>query len=368
METTTFGALLDDWLAHGDAADRSPTTMHGYRVKAKVIREALGSIQLADLTARDLDTWYGRLRKKGVSAAQVRAYHRIVSAALRKGKRWGAVPASVAEDAEPPRVDRHDIRPPTAAQVDTLIRVAHASKAPEMAGIIKWGALTGMRRGEICGLRWHDVVDWEAGTVMVRRSYYSVPGSSGEKDTKTHQTRELSVSPEAMSVLLVRSQQAKAKAAELGLQSDRNGYVWCSDFEGKEPYDPDRITQAFNRFCRKAEEPALKRLQKKDPEATRAELPLSEQWPFRFHDLRHFFATELLEAFSAVVVGGLLGHERTSTTNDIYGHGREPSARAAANHIGSLLRNPTPDLAKPQVSASISAPQTEGLDPGTGEI
>lgn len=341
VETTSFGALLDDWLEHGEAMDRSPTTMHGYRTKAKVIRAGLGSIQLSDLTAKDLDRWYGKLRKEGVSPAQIMSYHRIIHAALHKGRKWGAVPTNVAEDAEPPRVQRQEITPPTVEQVGTLIRLALTGRTSMMAGVVMWAALTGMRRGEICGLRWSDVLSWNPGLVHVQRAYFKVPDSQGEKDVKTHQSREIPVSAPAMAVLRDRLERVTDEAESLGLEYDPAGYVWSTDYQGKEALDPDRLTKALVWLCRKAERPALDLLNEKRPEGspkvTRTQLPAATRWEFRFHDLRHFAATQALRQFDVVTVSKILGHERASTTSDIYGHGVKEEIRAASDHLGTLL-------------------------------
>ncbi len=164
------------------------------------------------------------------------------------------------------------------------------------------------------------------------------------------------MSAAAISVLRVRLGEALAKAREVGLEYDQRGYVWSADYQGKEALDPNRLTKALIWLCVKAERPALDRLNDQRPEGapklTNAELPAATRWEFRFHDLRHFAATQLLRVFDPVTVGKILGHERTSTTTDTYGHGVKEQIRAAADHLGDLFDGP--ELAsKPLVSASI---------------
>lgn len=321
--TTTFGALLDDWLAYAKAIGRAPNTIDGYGRRVRTIKDALGSVDLSRLTARDLDTWYGQLLEQEKSPADVMAYHRVISAALNQGEKWEAVERNVARRASPPRVPEVRIDPPTPVQVKTLITLAEASKTPEMASIIFWAALTGMRRGEICGFRWNRI-DWDAGRVLVSHAVWQVTGQVGEKDTKSHQARWVEIEREGLLILQARWNRAVEDAAAADLEVDPEGYVWSSDLIGTTPWHPDRITQAFKRLARRA------------------------GWDFRLHDLRHYMATELLDAGVPLpTVQKRLGHRNASTTANIYGHGREESDRKAAKILGKGLATPRKALPKP---------------------
>ncbi len=317
--SATLGALLEDWLAHSERLGRSPTTLASYRRRVKTITAALGDVQLNQLTTRHLDRWYAQLLDGGRSPADVLAFHRVLSAALRQGERWGMVTHSPAHNAARPRVPRHEIDPPTPAQVENLIRLGEHSRNPEMGGIIMWAALTGMRRGEICGLQWTDV-DLATGRVTVRRSVYQTESSVGVKAPKTHQARRLAVDRVALEVLRRRRARAEEDARAAAVQLTLDGYVWSSDLEGVVPMRPDRVTQAFTRLCRKAEQET------------------GDRYPFRLHDLRHYSATELLAAgVDLATVSKRLGHDRLSTTSDIYTHGREASDEIAAGILGGQL-------------------------------
>ena len=167
----TFGQLLDAWLKDGRQG-RATTTLDGYRINIEsTIRPALGPIMLSKLTARDLDAFYGRLIADGTSPAMVMHHHRVISAALRQAEKWGTVPASVARNATPPRVPKKPMLVPPPERVRALIDLAATSRNPEQATIITVAALTGMRRGELCGLRWSDI-DWQDSSLTVRHSIW----------------------------------------------------------------------------------------------------------------------------------------------------------------------------------------------------
>jgi len=207
--------------------------------------------------------------------------HRIISAALRQGRKWGWVTSNVADDATAPTPRKTELSVPSPDQVSALIREAArpASRAPEMAAVITLAALTGMRRGELCGLRWSDV-DWRGSSVTVRQSIWQTSDGIGTKVPKTHQTRRLLLGEQAMAVLADRL--ARAQLAKVKLPTD--GYIFSPDVDGANPRHPDTVTQAFTRLCRRMEAPALERLRETRPKATRVNLAPADRWDYRLHD------------------------------------------------------------------------------------
>lgn len=329
---STFGALLDDWLAHARKIGRSPLTLNGYSRRVPVIKAALGMHQLDELSARHLDEWYATMLSDGRSPADIRAFHRIVSAALTQGEKWEMVERNVARRAAPPRVPDPDTKSPPPQRVAELIRLAERSRAPEMASIIFFAAITGMRRGEICALRWHRI-EWERGEVQVGHAIWQVLKEIGEKDTKTHQVRSIGIGDVGVALLRARQARAIEAAAAAGVEVDTEGFVWSSDVAGRRPWKPDRMTQAFSRLCDTAEKPARELAAKAGRSMTAA-----EGWPYRLHDLRHYSAAELLNAgVNLNTVQKRLGHARASTTSDIYGHGREASDSSSADILSATL-------------------------------
>ena len=244
-----------------------PETLREYRRKIdKQICPALGARRLDKLTAHDLDRFYATQLGTGLTERTVHHLHRIISAALRQGRKWGWVTSNVADDATPPTPRKTELTVPSPVRVSELIREAArpSSRSPEMAAVITLAALTGLRRGELCGLRWSDV-DWRRSSVTVRQSIWQTSDGIGTKAPKTHQTRRLLLGEHAMAVLAGRLARAKedAKLAKVKLPAD--GYIFSPDVDAANPTRPDSVTQAFTRLCRRMEAPALERLRETKP-------------------------------------------------------------------------------------------------------
>jgi integrase len=335
---TTVSTLLDDWLAQGERLGRSPNTLYGYRRKIEsTIRPGLGHLRLDEVTPARIDAWYGLLHAEGVSDATILHHHRILSAALHQAVKWGLLAVSPAERATPPPQRRTELHVPPPERVRTLIDLAAASRAPEMASFITFAALTGMRRGELCGLQWGDV-DFHEGAVTVRRAIWQVAGGRGSKPPKTHQVRRLVLGDVATATLELRRREAMAAAAASGTELADQAYVFGVDPTGSVPPSPHTVSHAFARLVRRAERPALAALRQRLPGARRADLPVAERWPYRLHDLRHYTATELFRAgVNPRTVAQRLGHADPAITLRVYVADTDDQARAAAGILESGL-------------------------------
>ena len=148
-------------------------------------------------------------------------------------------------------------------------------------------AVTGARRAQLLGLRWHNV-HLETHRVSFCAGWVEGPDGPVLAPTKTKRPHSVDLDPTTC-VLLA------SQAQERGGQ--RDGFVF-SDDGGITAWKPNRVPKAFIRYRRGA---GLR--------------------PFRLHDLRHFMATEMLDAgVPIVVVSRRLDHRRVSTTLDKYAH------------------------------------------------
>jgi integrase len=309
----TVGELLDRYIAHAESVGRSPTTLRQYRrIADKIIRPEFGSVRLAKLTALDLDGLYGRLTRKGNKPATVRRTHALIAASLARGVKWGLVAENVALKADPPSTEQVDVKAPTPDQVRAIVTVAEANE-PLLGVFFMLAALTGARRGELCALRWSD---WSGRTLTISRSVYETAGGGmGEKSTKTHQARRVSLDAFGLELLRRHRESVEALALDLGVTVADDAFMFSRSPAGVEPVRPDVVTKAFNRACKVAGVAGV-----------------------HLHSLRHFSATTAIAAGADVVtVAGRLGHRDSSMTLRVYSHALAARDEAAGEAIGAAL-------------------------------
>lgn len=313
----TFGQLLDAWLQECERLDHSPTTLRTYRAQIdRTIRPSLGALLLHRLTARHLDDLYGAMKVAGLGPKTIRNHHAIISAALHQAVRWGWVRRNVAEQAKPPRVSS---RRPEAPSVDVVRQVVAKAEErdPRLAPLLMLAALTGMRRGELCALRWSDV-DLDSGTIGVARSVVCSPGGLTEKTTRTDRVRQIALDPVGVGLLTQHHARVSGWLAEAGGKLSADAFVFSPFIEAMTPFRPDNVTSFF----------------------TRVRVAVGAE-TIRLHDLRHFTATQLIGAGVDVrTVAGRLGHSDPSLTLRVYSHAIEERDRAAAAIIGNVLVMP----------------------------
>ncbi|MCP5043082.1 MAG: site-specific integrase [bacterium] len=308
---TTLDGLLKAWLEL--AADQlSPTTLREYRrLVDRRIAPGLGKTPLVKVTTPVLDDFYRALSDDaGLSASSIRQIHSIIRRGLKQGVKWGWIANNPAVNATPPILRRRRIKPPSVAVIRQLVEVAE--QVDDWFGLlVRLAIATGLRRGELCGLQWHDV-DFGVGQLEVSRSVAATKDGPVVKSTKTGNTRKLSLDEETLGRLLDHRQAMAQRAAIEGLSLVADAYIFSFEFDCGFPIHPDKVTAAFRR--------------------------LPENKGVRFHDLRHAHATQLLaRGVDISTVSGRLGHSNTSTTLNIYAHVLDANDRAAADLIGDLL-------------------------------
>jgi integrase len=328
----TLGYLVDAYIDQRERTGASPTTIRGYRSIARAVAAGPGPKKLDKLSSRDLDGWYADLIAGEMTPATVHHHHRLVFAALRQGRKWGWVASNTAELATVPKVPRSELKVPPPARVVALIDHAELSRAPDMATIIVTAALTGLRRGELCGLRWSDI-DWHGQTITVQRSVWQAGKDWGVKDPKSHQVRVIPAGPRVLAALTAWRLRAEREARAAMVEVADDAYAFGPDPDQAVPKMPDVISRRFRLHCQ-----ALEEVTAEEAEESGRAVTVADRWPYRFHDLRHYQATELIAAgLPMVTVSRRLGHAKVSTTSDIYAHDTDANALLAAGALDSGL-------------------------------
>ena len=178
---------------------------------------------------------------------------------------------------------------------------------------VRLAATTGARRGEMCALQWDDV-DAAAGVLHIRRAVVQIENEVIVKDTKTHQGRRVALADESIELFTTRRARSEARAQSCGVEL--GAWLFSDSLAHDSPAMPEQMTRRFSR------------------------LTVRLGVKVRLHDLRHFAATQALDAGIALpTVSKRLGHRDTTTTANIYAHAVNASDREAACVLARLIPN-----------------------------
>jgi integrase len=323
----TVGYLLTHWMRMVER-DRSPTTADEYwRIIDKVWMPGVGDVKLSKLTAHQLQAILDAEHDRGLSPASVEREFAIVRRALNEAVRLGWITHSPAAGVVlPAKLTEDDDDPPSIPELLKILAVADAAESgPGLGMLLRISAATGIRRGELCGLRWRDV-DLERGRILVRKNAVIKknrrrPGEDAPrrarkvvvKDTKTHQKRPISIDAGTVQLLKIHRERCEALAAEAGASMPTKAFVFSREPDGSVPIRPPWVTEAFKAAAVEAGVDA------------------------HLHQLRHLNATlQLAAGVPLAVVSKRLGHRYQSTTLNIYSHVLDGD-EAAADVLGDLL-------------------------------
>ncbi|WP_369045162.1 tyrosine-type recombinase/integrase [Sinomonas sp. P10A9] len=316
FDKTTVGEFLTDWMDRQERqGELRPSTARMYRsYLVKDIVPVLGDKRLVKLTRNDVAGFVDSLRDAGRGATTVRRIHATLSSALSSAVKRGMLDFNPASRADLPDAAHDQVK--VWGRDDTL-RFLEAAHEHRLGDLYEVAIMTGLRRGELCGLRWEDV-DLVEGRLSVRRNLVQVGNEVREGQPKTT-AGERSVGIPAHVVDLL---------AKLKDRQDAEREAWAEAYQDSGrvfTYEDGR--QLRPGYPSKVLETLVKRLG----------LP-----SMRFHDLRHLFASIQLDAGTPMaMVSKLMGHSTIAITADLYSHLMDDAAARAAEAAASWLR-PSP--------------------------
>jgi integrase len=291
---------LDRWLTDSVSDTVKATTFERYEQITRLhLKSALGRVKLKALTPAHVRGLYREKLEAGLSARTVRYVHTTLHKALKQAVMDGLIPRNVTEAVKPPQPTREEIHPLTPEQAKVLLQTAHTA-GDRLEALYVLAIPTGLRQGELLGLKWDDV-DLEDGSLQVRRTLaitksgpvFSFPKTTGSR-------RSVKLTGKAIEVLKSHLERQLAEIDRVGSlwsPGDADGLIFAS--ETGEPLDRRAVTK-----------------QKFKPLLKQAKLP-----EIRFHDLRHTCATLLLTRnVNPKIVSEMLGHSTIAITLDTYSH------------------------------------------------
>jgi integrase len=309
--TQTVAQYLDSWLRDTAQHTLQPRTYLRYEQLVRLHTvPVIGKVALTRLTAQHLSHLYAQKLAEGLSPRSVQFIHSVLHRALRQAERWNLIGRNPASLVQAPRPKGQGMRP---LSPEESLRFQAAARGDALEALWIMAVRTGMRQGELLGLRWADV-DWTASRVQVRHTLERTKGHWRLKEPKTAGSRR-SVKLPPVVVQALRAHRAHQNEQRLAV-----GPTW---------EDHDLV------FCGPLGLPLDGR------DLDRRYLPLLERAGLpriRFHDLRHTAATVALAAgVNAKVVQEMLGHASVTITLNVYSHVLPTMQDDAVEKVDRLL-------------------------------
>ena len=311
----TLGEWMDKWLDEYMLFTLRESSINGYRnLIEHQIKPFIGDNRLASLTTADMQKFYNKVKRQGranehhlhgkeLSNSMVRKVHMVLHQALNVAVRERLIVRNPTLGTTLPKKTHTEKQVLCDSQLERFMEAIKVDKY--WYDFFYLEIMTGMRRGEICGIKWSDI-DFNAGTLSIRRTVMNKRGGGVSiGDTKTTTSERTIILPPSVLTLL------REKKADAICEWVFPHYTNPSD-----PLHPD---SAYGK---------LKTLLKN------AELPL-----IRFHDLRHTFATQAMQGgVDAKTLAGILGHTDASFTLDTYTHVTGDMQRNASTVVNNMMQ------------------------------
>ena len=270
----TLGQWLDRWLTEYKAGTVRPGTLEGYRRYIEYyIKPQLGDKQISLISQQDIQRMYRRLKTEGrihehpemdhqLSDSMVRHIHSTLHAALKDAVQAHVIPRNPTEGTTAPKPNYKPKRILTGEELDAFRAMVEQDGV--WRDFFQTELMTGLRRGEICGLQWSDF-DGNTGTLKVCRTIHSQrKGEYTVGETKTNQGMRTIILPHSVTEILRRR---KADAI--------SQWIFPDPVKPEDPVDPNAAYRHMKTLLQRAGLPSI-----------------------RFHDLRHPYVKHTTKIFS----------------------------------------------------------------------
>lgn len=311
-----FGDFMRQWL-EDKAAQIRPSTLRSYRwlVEQHIIPQ-LGHHELTKLRPQHLQKFYTDLRnrEKPLSNRSIQYAHTLIHEALDRAVKWGLVSRNVADAVDPPRPDHGKGTTWTVEQAIAFLR-ANEQAEPRYYAAFVLAIMTGLRKGEILGLKWADI-DFDNRVIQVNRTLTWIGGNPVFQEPKTDRSRRTVALPvQAIQALRAHRANQAHERLLMGASYEDSDLVFARP-DGRPVYTRT-FDDAWYRALQRADVPRI-----------------------RFHDLRHTHASLLLQqGVHPKIVSERLGHSTVSITLDTYSHVIPGLQQQAVDEFGKLFRD-----------------------------
>lgn len=304
-----LGEYFERWLRDHAARSVSARTLAGYGQTGRMFVAPIASVRLSDIRPSHIERALGAYLESGASNRTAAKHLTVLKSALARAVRLELIPRNPADAVTKPRADRREMR---VADMETLGSILDACSDPDFSRLIHLAVHTGLRAGELLGLRWADV-SWEHSLLQVKRARNEF-ADSGFAEPKTAAGRR-AIALSGRETAILRDHRAAQNERRLSL-----GPAWASNDlvfprSHGEPENVRNLAKKWGALCLRVGVVGL-----------------------RFHDLRHTSATiALAGGVHPKIVQERLGHSTISVTLDTYSHVLPSMQEDAARRIEDAM-------------------------------
>ena len=343
----TLAEFLEQFIKYKeDGALVERSTINHYRKQAKVICRYIGGNRLSEDGIPEVSRWMSQMIEEGYAPPRsVAKPYGLLRQAMKHAIVLDLVTKNPCDYCKPPKIQRKKLNVLDREERTRMLKIAQAAEPSPLALAVELALTTGMRRGEICGLRWSDIGEHE---VTVNRSISLDSGTPYEKEPKTQGSRRtIPLTKRLYTVLRAIEKDKRHVAGELGV-SFGDPYILGTPDPGSRPYHPTQLTRDFHAFCK------------------------MNGFKLTFHDLRHTFATMMIAGGNARfahyvrTVASYLGHSNVAMTLNTYAEVDPDAKRAAVDKIGEAFDVDldgvlAKELEEPAFTLSFTVEQLEAM-------
>ena len=284
----------------------------------------LAMMPIGEITPEIIRMHESTLAQRGLAGSTLKHHHSFLASVFKEAVVNRKIPYSPIASIRSPKARARPINSLTEEGRDEVLSLLRKRIPDDFSTAVFIALATGMRRGEICALRWTDI-DFRSKMISVNYSYskdmrggyvMTSPKDPGGSDSK----RMIPIGDNLIEILTLRSKAMRDARDMLGLPWKPTLYVIGNPMNEK-PYSPDMISRDWRAF-----------VQSNAIYGSQAVHPV-------FHDLRHTFATLAIrsKAIDVKALAGILGHKDASMTLNVYADGLEDSKRSGMNSLDAAF-------------------------------
>ena len=314
-----------------------PSTIRGYRKDANLISRYIGDVQLRDLDIAEVNGWMAQMTSEGYSPKSIANPFRLLKQALKWAMAQDMLTKNPCDYCKPPKRAKTKINALNREERTRMLGLARQAPGQPLSMAIELALTTGMRRGEICALRWSDLND--DCTISVSHAFGLKEGGYYLKEPKTQSSiRTIPLTKRTFEVLCALHKDSMRILEGMGVYS-ADPFILGTQEPDSRPYNPSLLGKEYAAFCK------------------------MNGFDCTFHDLRHTFATMMIAAGTDVrTVASYLGHSSVSMTLNTYAD-VDPDAKlnAVEKIEGSFDIDMDSFFGNDPLSAPVPKPQVPGI-------